>query len=151
MWKIRGRFGDSGTLPLTLLLRSGAEFEEVQRGGGTFSLSLLGEFLRGGVGGGLDGLGKAFTRVPRGAEMVYERLWRRMRMGLGERLGSMSICVPDRAQGCYFIRLLCQPINTGAPRSRIGHCWRREHDSSRLNPAIRAFVRAWMSGWSFGG
>ena len=144
VWKIRGRFGDSGTLPLTLLLRSGAEFEEVQRGGGTFSLSLLGEFLRGGVGGGLDGLGKAFTRVPRGAEMVYERLWRRMRMGLGERLGSMSICVPDRVRGCYFIRLLCQPINTGAPRSRIGHCWWHEHDSSLLNAAIRVCVCAWM-------
>lgn len=76
VWKIRGRFGDSGTLPLALLLRSGAEFEEVQRGGGAFSLSLLGagEVLGGGVGGRLNGMGKAFTRVPRGAEMVYERL-----------------------------------------------------------------------------
>lgn len=144
VWKIRGRFGDSGTLPLALLLRSGAEFEEVQRGGGTFSLSLLGEFLCGGVGGRLEGLGKAFTRVPRGAEMVYERLWRRMRMGLGERLESISIRVPDEMRGCCFIRLLCQPINTGAPRSRIGHCWWHEHDSSLLNAAIRVCVCAWM-------
>lgn len=85
---MRGRLGDSGTLPFALLLRSGAEFEEVQRRGSAFSLSLpgAGEFLRGGVGGRLDELGKAFTRVPRGAEIVYERLWRRMRMGLGERL-----------------------------------------------------------------
>jgi hypothetical protein len=99
VWKIRGRFGDSGTLPLGLLLRSGAEFEEVQRRGGAFSLSLLGpgEFLRGGVGGRLEGLGKAFTRVPRGAEMVYERLWRRVRIGLGERLEQTSICALD---GC---------------------------------------------------
>lgn len=76
VWKMRGRLGDSGILPLTLLLRSGAEFEEVQRGGSAFSLSLFGagESLRGGVGGRLDGLGKAFTRVPRGAEMVFERL-----------------------------------------------------------------------------
>lgn len=83
---MRGRLGelgdDSASLPLpfgllVLLLRIGAEFEEVQRGGGdAFSLPLLpgmGEFLRGGVGGRLDGLGNAFTRVPKGAEMVYER------------------------------------------------------------------------------
>lgn len=97
VWKIRGRFGDSGTLPLGLVLRSGAEFDEVQRGGGMFSWSPLGDgvFLRGGVGGKLAGLGKAFTLVPRGAEMVYERLWRRMRIGLGERLGRRSICALD--------------------------------------------------------
>lgn len=86
VWKIRGRLGelgdDSASLPLPLglllpLLRIGAEFDEVQRGGGeAFSLPLsteTGEFLRGGVGGRLDGFGKAFTRVPKGAEMVYER------------------------------------------------------------------------------
>lgn len=89
---MRGRLGESGIRLRALLLpvlRMGAEFEVVQRRGGAFSLSLLGagEFLRGGVGGKLDGLGKAFTRVPRGAEIVYERLWRRVRMGLGERLG----------------------------------------------------------------
>jgi hypothetical protein len=33
-----------------------------------------GEFLRGGVGGRPSGLGNAFTLVPRGAEIVYERL-----------------------------------------------------------------------------
>jgi hypothetical protein len=87
---------------LTLLLRRGAEFEEVQRGGGAFSLPLLGagEFLPGGVGGKLEGLGKAFTRVPRGAEMVYERLWRRMRMGLAGRLVSWSMCVLDGIVRC---------------------------------------------------
>jgi hypothetical protein len=111
VWKIRGRLGDSGTLPLALLLRSGAEFEEVQRGGGIFSLSPLGDgvFLRGGVGGRLDGFGKAFTRVPRGAEMVYERLWRRMRIGLGERLGRRSICVLN---GCarMLLRTTAQSV-----------------------------------------
>lgn len=142
VWKMRGRFGDSGTLPLDLLLRSGAELEEVQRGGGTFSLSLDGEFLRGGVGGRLDGLGKAFTRVPRGAEMVYERLWRRMRIGLGERLGPMSACVPDGVVGFWFIRLLGQPIDAGASRPRSGHCWWREHYSSFWNTAIQACVCA---------
>jgi hypothetical protein len=90
VWKMRGRLGESGillwTLLLLLLLSSGAEFEEVQRMGGAFSLSPPGEFLRGGVGGRLDGLGKAFTRVPRGAEIVYERLWRRTRKGLDGRL-----------------------------------------------------------------
>lgn len=91
VWKMRGRLGDSGNLPWDLLLLPysiGAEFEEVHRSGGAFSLSLLceGDFLSGGVGGRPIGLGKAFTRVPRGAEMVYDRLWRRMRIGLGERL-----------------------------------------------------------------
>jgi hypothetical protein len=92
VWKMRGRLGESGillwTLLLLLLLSSGAEFEEVQRMGGAFSLlpPEAGEFLRGGVGGRLDGLGKAFTRVPSGAEIVYERLWRRTRKGLDERL-----------------------------------------------------------------
>jgi hypothetical protein len=69
-------------LGLLLLLRMGAELEEVQRGGGggggLFSLLLHaigpGEFLRGGVGGRPSGLGNAFTLVPRGAEIVYERL-----------------------------------------------------------------------------
>jgi hypothetical protein len=88
VWKMRGRFGeaedDSASLPLglLLLLRMGAELEEVQRGGGggggLFSLLLHaigpGEFLRGGVGGRPSGLGNAFTLVPRGAEIVYERL-----------------------------------------------------------------------------
>jgi len=113
VWKIRGRLGDSGilSLPLALLVRSGAEFEEVQRHGGAFSLSLVGvgEFLRGGVGGRLDGLGKAFTRVPRGAEMVYERLWRRMRMGLGERLRSQSVCVSDSCAR-ILIRTSARPV-----------------------------------------
>jgi hypothetical protein len=98
VWKMRGRFGeaeeDSASLPfgLLLLLRMGAELEEVQRGGGggggVFSLLLHalgpGEFLRGGVGGRPSGLGNAFTLVPNGAEIVYERLWRRARTGLGE-------------------------------------------------------------------
>jgi hypothetical protein len=90
VWKIRGRFGeaeeDSASLPFGLLLllpRMGAELDEVQRGGGgggggLFSLLLHalgpGEFLRGGVGGRLSGLGNAFTLVPNGAEIVYERL-----------------------------------------------------------------------------
>lgn len=103
VWKIRGRLGEaddgSASLPCGLLLvlpRMGAELEEVQRGGGAgdgglFSLLLLhvlgtGEFLRGGVGVRPRGLGNAFTLVPIGAEMVYERLWRRDRTGLGERL-----------------------------------------------------------------
>jgi hypothetical protein len=101
VWKIRGRFGeaeeDSASFPFGLLLllpRVGAEHEEVQRGGGggggLFSLLLhaLGprEFLRGGVGGRSSGLGNAFTLVPMGAEMVYERLWRQARTGLGEML-----------------------------------------------------------------
>ena len=91
VWKICGRLGeaeeDSASLPfgllLLLLLRMGAELEEVQRGGGgggggLFSLLLHalgpGEFLRGGVGGRPRGLGNAFTLVPNGAEIVYERL-----------------------------------------------------------------------------
>jgi hypothetical protein len=104
VWKQRGRLGEaddgSASLPFGLLLllpRMGAELEEVQRvggcgcgGGGLFSLLLhalgTGEFLRGGVGGRPRGLGNAFTLVPTGAEMVYERLWRRTRTGLGERL-----------------------------------------------------------------
>jgi hypothetical protein len=51
VWKMRGRLGESGillwTLLLLLLLSSGAEFEEVQRMGGAFSLSPpeAGEFL----------------------------------------------------------------------------------------------------------
>lgn len=89
---------DSASLPwpfglLLPLLRMGAEFDEAQRGGGgAFSLPLppgIGEFLRGGVGGTL-GLGNAFTRVPKGAEMVYERRCRRARLGLGERLHVVS-------------------------------------------------------------
>jgi hypothetical protein len=101
VWKIRGRLGESGillwTLLLLLVLSSGAEFEDVQRVGCAFSLSLpgAGEFLRGGAGGRPDGLGKAFTRVPRGAEIVYERLWRRMRKGLDERLRWWSVCVSE--------------------------------------------------------
>ena len=99
VWKMRGRLGetedDSASLPFDLLLlpKMGAELEVVQRGGGgggAFSLWLAvigpGEFLRGGVGGRPSGLGKAFTLVPKGAEMVYERLWRRARTGLRERL-----------------------------------------------------------------
>jgi hypothetical protein len=98
VWKQRGRLGKaddgSASLPFGLLLllpRMGAELEEVQRvGGGLFSLLLhalgTGEFLRGGVGGRPRGPGNAFTLVPTGAEMVYERLWRRTRTGLGERL-----------------------------------------------------------------
>ena len=85
---------DSVSLPLGLLLlpSMGAELEEVQRGGGGGAFSLWldaigpGEFLRGGVGGRPSGLGKAFTLVLKGAEIVYERLWRRARTGLGERL-----------------------------------------------------------------
>jgi hypothetical protein len=74
-------------------------------------LSLFGDgvVLRGGVGGRLDGLGKAFTRVPRGAEMVYERLWRRMRIGLGERLGRRSICVLDGC-GRTLLRTTAQSV-----------------------------------------
>jgi len=106
VWKIRGRLGeaeeDPTSLPCGLLLllpRMGAELEEVQRGGGDaggglFSLLLHelgpGEFLRGGVGGMPSGLGNAFTLVPKGAEMVYERLWRRARAGLEERLFMLS-------------------------------------------------------------
>lgn len=105
VWKIRGRFGEteegSSSLPpgLLMLPRMGAELEEVQRGGGgiigVFSLLLHvygpGEFLRGGAGGSPSGLGNAFTLVPKGAEMVYERLWRRVRTGLGERLEMLSV------------------------------------------------------------
>jgi hypothetical protein len=78
-------------------------------------LSPLGDgvFLRGGVGGRLDGLGKAFTRVPRGAEMVYERLCRRMRIELGERLGQRSICVWN---GCE--RMLLHTTAQSACRCR---------------------------------
>jgi hypothetical protein len=46
VWKIRGRLGESGillwTLLLLLVLSSGAEFEDVQRVGCAFSLSLPG-------------------------------------------------------------------------------------------------------------
>ena len=143
---MRGRLGDSGILPLALLLSSGAEFEEVQRGGGAFSLSLLGagEFLRGGVGGKLEGLGKAFTRVPRGAEMVYERLWRRMRMGLAGRLRSWSKFASTRCVRCWSVRLLRQPVDAGAARTRTSHYHWREHDGNLVKIANQACVCAWM-------
>lgn len=77
VWKMRGRLGVAGdkpgSLPFFLVTSTGAEFDDVGRGGKPFSLPETGEVLRGGVDGKPSGLGKAFTRVPSGAEMVYER------------------------------------------------------------------------------
>lgn len=77
VWKMRGRLGvaglESDSLPFLFVASRGAEFDEVGRRGGEFSLPRTGEVVRGGVGGRPSGLGKAFTRVPSGAEMVYER------------------------------------------------------------------------------
>lgn len=92
---MRGRLGVEvegvGSLLGLLVVRRGAELDVVGRRGEAFSLPERGEILRGGVGGRPSGLGKAFTRVPSGAEIVYERRWRREKMGLGERLGGMLV------------------------------------------------------------